>query len=431
MKKYIIKELKQCRGDDIIKKIQITATLFYLYGGEIYLNNVSAIINCMTIKNRTDGRFEGRITIEGKRKSFYGNTKTEVKNKAKNYLIKVGNGFKEPKKILFNDYIDYWLKTYKWNKIEPSSYTRLYRVYECQIKNTIGNKMIGDITTKDIQKLIDDHANPPTRDIRPLAMSGLKRILQFLRPCMNRAVQEGIIYKNPCDNVILPKESCIQIETKKQYSLTDSEIEQIRNCALGKYKTTGEYYSRDFLVILLIINLGLRIGEALALEWSDVDFESKIVHINKTVQSNIKNFNSMQGNKATYNRIKKSTKTRSGVRTLQLNDDVIWYLNELKKYDERHNIISNYVCCTNVGTINISRNLQRSLNRLIGKTSITKKVTLHTLRHTFGSTLLRRGVSIEVISKLMGHANITITYNKYIHAIQEEEAKAMTTIKVC
>ena len=110
---------------------------------------------------------------------------------------------------------------------------------------------------------------------------------------------------------------------------------------------------------------------------------------------------------------------------------MIQYLSELKEYDIRHHIVSQYVSCTNAGTMNCSRNLQRSLDRLIKKTNITKRVTLHTLRHTFGSTLLRRGVGIEVISKLMGHANISITYNKYIHSIQEEEAKAMTMIRVC
>ena len=55
----------------------------------------------------------------------------------------------------------------------------------------------------------------------------------------------------------------------------------------------------------------------------------------------------------------------------------------------------------------------------------------HTLRHTFGSTLLRNGVGIEVVSKLLGHANITITYNKYIHVIKEQEAIAMNMVKVC
>ena len=396
------------------------------------MNNVSVIINNMSIKQRSDGRYEGRLTNDGVRKSFYGKTKAEVKNKAKEYLTKVENGFKEPKKIILNDYIEYWLKTYKWNKIEPSSYTRLYRVYDCQIRNSaIGNKNIGQIETKDIQKLIDDHANPPNKNIKPLAMSGLKRLIQLLRSCLKKAVEEEIIYKNPCDNVILPKASCIQTETKTQFSLTPQELGLFQETALSKYKTTNEYQSRDAFILLLVVNLGLRVGEVLALEWNDIDFENRIVYINKTVQSNIENFDKVHGNNKTYSRIKKSTKTNAGIRTLQLNDAVIYYLNELKQYDKRNNIISEHISCTTVGTMNCSRNLQRSLDRLVKRSGITRHVTLHTLRHTFGSTLLRNGVNIEVVSKLMGHANISITYNKYIHSIKEEEAKAMKMVKVC
>ena len=386
----------------------------------------------MSIRERKDGRLEGRITVQGTRKSFFGSTKSEVKNKAKEYLMKIENGYKEPKKIIFNDYIEYWLKEYKWNKIEPSSYTRLYRVYECQIKNTVGKMRIGDVTTKDIQNLIDSHANPSSKCVKPLALSGLKRIMQFLRPCLNMAVHEGIIYKNPCDNVILPKESCVQTNTRKQFSLSDDEINDIRKIALSKYKTTNEYASRDAFIILLIINLGLRVGEALALCWSDIDLDNNLVYINKTIQSNIINFNNEHGSNTTYNRLKKSAKTNSGVRVLQLNESVGFYLRELQEYDKRNKISSDYICCTNVGTLNTARNLQRSLDRLIKKTDIKdKRVTLHTLRHTFGSTLLRRGINIEVVSKLMGHANINITYNKYIHSIKEEEAKAMTMINIC
>lgn len=395
------------------------------------MNNVSTIINNMTIKERSDGRYEGRLTINEKRKSFYGKSKVAVKNKAKEYLQKVEGGFKESKKIKFEEYALYWLKTYKWNKIEPSSYTRLYRVFDCQLRQSFGNKMIGDITTKDIQKFIDEHANPPREDIKPLALSGLKRIMHFLNPCMKKAIEEGIINSNPCDYVILPKESCIQIETKIQYSLNDEEIKQIKEVALGRYKKSNEYYSRDFLVLLIVINLGLRVGEILALKWEDIDFENQTVHINKTIQSNIANFNNEHGRNTTYNLIKKSPKTKSGIRVLHFNNDVLFYFNELKEYDNRNNIISDYVACTTVGTNNTSRNLQRSLDRLIKKTTISKHVTLHILRHTFGSKLLRSGVNIEVVSKLMGHANITITYNKYIHTIQEEEAKAMKAIKVC
>ncbi len=383
----------------------------------------------MNIKMRTDNRFEGRLTINGIRKSFYGTTKAEVKQKAKEYLQKIENGYREPKKITLNEYILYWLTTYKLNKIEPSSYTRLYRVFECQIHDTIGKKMIGNITTVDIQKLIDEYANPKDKKVKPLALSGLKKIVHLLRPCFAMAVKENIISSNPCDDVILPSESYIIVETKRQYSLTEFEISKIKEIALQKYKN-GEYKCRNGLILLILLNLGLRSGEMLALEWSDIDIDKKIVSINKTIQCGIRDFEE-KSETVMYSRVKKSTKTKSGIRILKLNDTVVFYLKELKEYDKRNNIVSTFVCCTSDGKISSHRNLQKSLDNIIKNTPIDKRVTLHTLRHTFGSTLIRNGIGIEVISKLMGHANITITYNKYIHSIQEEEAKAMNMVTIC
>lgn len=388
------------------------------------MNNISKINN-MTVLARKDGRYEGRVSIEGKRKSFYGKTKVEVKDKAKEFLKKVENGYKEPEKITLNEYIVYWLKTYKLNKIEPTSYSRLCSVYVNQIKDTIGSNMIGKITTKNIQELIDEYANPSNVKVKPLAMSGLKKIMELLRPCLNMAIREEVITKNPCEYVILPKQSCIKVTTKEQFSLSDEEIEQLKNSSLKRNKTNGEYKSRDALVLLLILNLGLRVGEALALEWEDIDFDKRIIYINKTVQSNIRDYDFESGKKKVYSRIKDSTKTSAGVRTLYLGDTTLAYINELKRYDERKGIRSKYVACTTVGTLNTARNLQRSLDKVLSRTNIDKKVSLHTLRHTFGSYLIRNGVGIEVISKLMGHANNSVTYNKYIHSIKEEEAKAM------
>jgi len=389
------------------------------------LNNVSAMVNSMKIKLRSDNRYEGRLTVNQKRKSFYGSTKAEVKNKAKEYLMKVESGYREPKKVLLNDYVEYWLAKYKLNKIEPSSYTRLRQVFENQIRGTIGNKNIGDITSDDIQKLIDEYANPSSPEIKPLSLSGLKKIVHLLMPCLNMAVKEGIIQKNPCDNVILPKESCILLETKQQYSLTDSEIESFRDTALTRYKTTGEYHSRDWIVLLIMLNTGLRVGEMLALEWGDIDEENKLIKVNKTIQSRVKK------NDGSYADIlKRSTKTKSGVRVIPLNVNTLNYIHELQEYDTRNHISSGFVASSNKGTRKTARNLQRSLSRLVKKAGIRHDVSLHTLRHTFGSVLIRRGVGVEVVSELMGHASITITYNKYIHAIKEEKFKAMHMIEI-
>lgn len=391
---------------------------------------MTAIINSMKIYCRKDGRYEGRIFLgDGKSKSFYGKTKSELKNKAKEYLHKIESGYKEPKKILLNDYIEYWLKAYKLNKIEPSSYSRLYSVYQHQIKDSIGTKMIGNVTTADIQKLIDEHANPTNDKVKPLALSGLKKIIHLLKPCFQVAITEGIIYSNPCDNVKLPVESCVVVKTKEQVCMSDDEMDRFRDAALVRYKTTGEYRSRNGLVLLVILNLGLRVGEIQALEWKDIDFNKRIVRINKTMQNNIRNYESM-GNKV-YSRLKDSTKTSSGMRVLKLNDSVLTYLKELREYDNRNNIVSKYVCCSHANTIVRERNLQRSLDKIVEMAHISEKISLHTLRHTFGSALIRKGVGVEVVSKLMGHANITITYNKYIHVLQEQEAMAMQMVTVC
>lgn len=115
---------------------------------------------------------------------------------------------------------------------------------------------------------------------------------------------------------------------------------------------------------------------------------------------------------------------------LKLSPITLQYIRELQEYDKRKGIKSAYVACTSVGSINTEKNLGRSLKRIVARTDIQNNVTLHTLRHTFGSTLVRRGVNIEVVSSLMGHAKISTTYNKYIHTLKEQEMKTMQMISI-
>ena len=70
------------------------------------MNGTALMIQEMNIRKRSDGRFEGRMTVNGVRKSFYGKTESEVKKSAKAYLNKVESGFRDPKKILFSELVD-------------------------------------------------------------------------------------------------------------------------------------------------------------------------------------------------------------------------------------------------------------------------------------------------------------------------------------
>lgn len=166
----------------------------------------------------------------------------------------------------------------------------------------------------------------------------------------------------------------------------------------------------------------------MAVEWKDIDYDRKVINITKTLQTNIKDINN-EHKTSTYSRIKNSPKTKAGIRVLPLNETLITYLEKFHAYSIEHGIQADFICSTQVGTRNTPRNLQRSLKSIIKRAGIDENVTLHTLRHTFGSTLLRRGVNIEMVSKLMGHSNIMVTYNKYIHVLQEE-AKTMQNVSV-
>lgn len=377
---------------------------------------INVKIKKMVIFERKKGsKYVGNITANGKRKSFYGVTKHDVRNKAKKWLEENFDTNVKNSSVTLNAYMEYWLKTYKLNKIEQPSYERLESIYLHQIKNTIGHITLSNLTTEIIQKLIDGYACPDSADQLALAMSGLKKLKEQLNACLRTAVLEGLIDENPCSLVVLPNQYCIATPTKKQFALSNQEIEDFKAACLSKYKVKKEYRSRDGLVLLLVLSLGLRGGEALALEWDDFDIENMYVRIGKTIQYS----------KKTGTVVKDGTKTPAGTRIIPINENIKFYLKELKEYDSRNKIESKYVCCTSVGTRQSARNLQRSLDRISGWTKIENHITLHTLRHTFGSSLLRSGTQIEVVSKLMGHTSVKLTYDKYIHVLQEQQAMTM------
>lgn len=340
-------------------------------------------------------------------------------------------GYREPDKVLFSDYAEHWFRVYKLNKIEPTSFSRLYNIYHYQVKGYFGHRKLAAITTKDIQTLLNNYARPPEdEDIVPLLHSTLKKIMEFLKPLFECAIMEERIFVNPCRFVVIPKEDLAEKPTRYPRALTDEEIQIFGEAVTKKKGKNGEYRSRDGLTFMILLNLGLRASEMLALEWSDFDFEKRFVKVNKTLQHYSVNYAElMPEGKTQMVRVKNSAKTRSGNRILYLNDTLIYYLMELKEYDKRNGIVSSHLVCTRNGTRVNYQNYRRSLIRLTRGTCISD-VTLHSLRHTCGTILLRKGVPIEVISKILGHSKISITYNIYIHILQEQQVEALKTVSV-
>ena len=151
---------------------------------------------------------------------------------------------------------------------------------------------------------------------------------------------------------------------------------------------------------VLIMETGLRAGEALALEWNDIDEEKRTLKVTKNMVR--------VGRK---NTVRRTTKTASGKRTIPLNGRAMEAVQHLKTQMVPS---CSYVFATQTGRHLSYRNLLATMETACEAAGVEHR-GLHALRHSFASNLYVRGVEVKIISKLLDHASVEITYNRYIH----------------
>jgi integrase len=183
-------------------------------------------------------------------------------------------------------------------------------------------------------------------------------------------------------------------------------------------------YGNNAKIIVLIMYTGLRISEALGLKWSDVDFKNKQLHVRRNLSS-VKNRDDKDNNGKSKVLVETTLKRDSSRRTIPLADraiEVLKYLKEHSKSDGK----DGYVCTSENGTSASQRNITRTLHAMLlrGECEV-EKCGLHSLRHSFGSYLIANNVDVSVVSRLLGHKNIMVTYNIYIHVLKQSQIDAI------
>ena len=374
-----------------------------------------------SVRQRADGRFEGRVTIHGKTKYIYGKSEYECKRKLKVYIRECLDDVSDIYKISLHKYSLEYLKSKRYI-IERSTFDRLENIINSQIKNSeVGGKPLVSIKPRDLQEFLNILA---FGSMECFSYSTIKTIYTFINGIFNYAIKNSDIESNPMLIVRLPKESFCKIKKKETFSLSPDQINKFKEACLQKNRTNDSYKYRYGLTLLLLLNTGMRIGEAIALEWNDIDFLNNIIKINKSMQYNVK----VDGEEKRQSFIK-SPKTKKSNRIIPINDEIRYSLDEMINSNKENNIESEIVCCSETGGYALARSIQRSLDMIVNGTELPH-LWIHLLRHTFGSELIRRGVEISIVSRLMGHSNTTTTYNTYVHVLEEEAAKAMNMISI-
>ena len=376
---------------------------------------------------RTDGRWGGTVWFmdesgERKRKSFSGTTKQEVGKKMTAYIENFNNEIEtsiEANKTL-GESMTNWLKVFKFPSVERTTYDR----YECtainQIYPLIGNKIVGNITSADIKKVLNHWMN------EGYAYTTVKKVHVILGDYFKYLTQQELIQRNPMNSTpMIKKSNFYAIQEKEELPtnetviiFTAEEIEKLKAEASKAYGTGKKLY-RQAGAYILMLNTGLRAGEILGILNSDIDLENRVIHL----QRGVKVVNKRNGTElidgSTEIKVGK-LKSATSKRDVPLNDTAVQMIEQLRaEYYFGEN--SPLVCDEN-GNYTKPEVFRRRYHRLLEGAGIESK-GLHSLRHTFATNLVNgikqadgtvKALTVKQVADLLGHSTTQVTEMYYV-----------------
>lgn len=316
--------------------------------------------------------------------------------------------------VMFDDYMESYMTIIKQMKLKPSSYVRDYGTFKNQIKPYLGGYEIHEITPNIIQKeligsLIENN----------LSYSTIHKAYVLTNECLSYAYKQQVIPNNPCVLVEKPTKKGLINQRKDIRFFDDNEIERFKAIALQRNKSGKLLYTNGYAFVILIYT-GLRAGEMLALTWENVDLNNNYIKVSSNIGAKYNEDMKIE----TF--IQDSTKTKKS-RIVHLTKSAKRYLTELKELKKPNK--KDYVIISNTDTRSFSI-LRNSYLGICKKANIDNPQGLHTLRHTFASLMIRKGIDIKIISEMLGHSSVSFTYNTYVHLIEEEKAKVISQLEV-
>lgn len=271
-----------------------------------------------------------------------------------------------------------------------------------------GNRKLKDITPVVITEFFKQHK---VDGKRPSDATN-KKLYTILQSIMTQAVRQGFIKESPCNTAVyLPRAE--GREKKKNYL----DADQLRTLL-----SMIEGYSPFNTIIKVLLYTGIRSGECLGLQWEDVDFEAKQIHIRHNLTS--------VGGK----RYLSTPKTKSSVRYIVMSDRLAGILAEHKRAQEAAVAAMGeafehpeMVFPSKTGKYRDRSALNTAFKRFIEDTDFSY-ITLHSLRHSNATLLLNRGVDLKIISEHLGHSDISVTANIYADVLAASKAKVARLI---
>ena len=310
-------------------------------------------------------------------------------------LREVNRGLRLPVEIRFSDFVSSHWETYISQNLKPSTQASHRSNVRTHLLPTFGALRLSEISPVQI---MDFFKKRSAAGLKPKSLLNLYVLLQKM---LNLAVALELLNTNPIQRVPKPK-----VERSEKPSLSPAQVKSIADNMPENLKA---------LVVLLYLT-GLRIGEALALKWSDVDFDRSKLHIRRSV----------------WRRREQTPKSRKSVRAKHL-------IGGLKRALQRHRELcvqtqpENYLFANGAGHYHDPDDLRRRVHPAMDKAGIERKVAraygFHPFRHSAGSQMQEVTGDLKQTQSFLGHSGIGITSDVYVHLQPDSEIESMKKLE--
>ena len=354
-----------------------------------------------------------KLTGKKARTTVTASTKKGVKIKAReaiNAFVANGCSVKEkPTITTYRELVSLWWESYK-NTIKPNSQQTMEGIVRIHILPVFGDYKLEKLTTPIIQQQVNKWADKANKGEK-----GAYANYSFLNNINRRILQYGVtmqaIKHNPARDVIIPRKQ--QNKEHKVKFFSNQELKQFLNYLDNLDQSSYENFF-DYVLYKTLLASGCRIGEALALEWSDIDLKKGIISISKTL-----------------NRYQETNtpKSKAGLREVDIDTATVALLKEYKKRQQ----IQAWQLGRSVSIVFTPFTTKYAYacllrKRLQGhfKNAGVPDVSFHGFRHTHATIMLYAGIEAKDLQYRLGHSNISMTLNTYVHATKEGAKKAVS-----
>lgn len=277
---------------------------------------------------------------------------------------------------------------------------------------TMYKKIESEFADSYINKIDSDHLQKWINNLAKKYVE-FKPIVNLLHRLIKLALLKGWTDDDPFNRVIIPK--------KGKKSTHDSKNNYYEADELRAFlKTAKEISPKIYAFMFTTVSLGLRRGETFALQWSDIDFQGKIIHISKSVTT------TEDGEKKIG-----PTKTNDRHRRidgLPMSDKLVDVLTKYK--EEFSNPESKFVFCNRTGDFYNTSMVSTWLDQIYSKNPNLKKITAHGLRHTLASLLFESDETInpQEVQYMLGHSNVKTTLDIYTAVTKKQKDKLKNSV---